>query len=67
MKIFAAIVFAGLLIAAAILFVFRWEVTAAGLGAGVVRHDRWTGNITRCAPSAEGQYNPQRGDVFECE
>ena len=46
MRIPFAIVIAAALIAAAILIVFRWEVSAA---TGVVyRIDRWTGHIAVC-------------------
>ena len=41
-----AVLIAGLLIAAAILISFRWQISAA---TGVVyRLDRWTGNIIAC-------------------
>jgi hypothetical protein len=44
-----AILMSGAIVATAVLFVFRWEVTAAG---GVAyRLDRWTGQITSCATS----------------
>jgi hypothetical protein len=46
MRIPAAIVIAGALIALAILSAFRWEISAA---TGVVyRLDRWTGHIVAC-------------------
>jgi hypothetical protein len=45
-RIALAVIFAGVLIALAILIVFRWQISAA---TGVVyRLDRWTGNIAVC-------------------
>jgi hypothetical protein len=41
-----AIAFAGALIAAAILFIFRWEMAA--FGGQTYRLDRWTGEIFGC-------------------
>lgn len=47
MKGSIAILMSGAIVATAVVFVFRWEVTAAG---GVAyRLDRWTGQITSCA------------------
>jgi hypothetical protein len=45
-----AIIAAGLLIAAAIVFVFRWQISAAANEGGVIvyRLDRWTGEIIAC-------------------
>ena len=49
MKGSIAILMAGAIVATAVFFVFRWEVTAAG---GVAyRLDRWTGQVTSCAGS----------------
>ena len=49
MKGSIAILMSGAIVATAVVFVFRWEVTAAG---GVAyRLDRWTGQITSCAAS----------------
>jgi hypothetical protein len=36
-----------IVIVAVILLLFRWEVVVVGMG--VVRLDRWTGNVTVCA------------------
>jgi hypothetical protein len=40
-----SILLAGAMIAAAILFVFRWEVSGT---LPVNRIDRWTGNVVQC-------------------
>jgi hypothetical protein len=45
-----SVIYAGALIALAILFVFRWEVTPIGK-IGAMRLDRWTGRIDVCLPS----------------
>jgi len=47
MNIAIAIGVAGLLIAAAIAFTFRWEL-AAGPGLSASRLDRWTGRVVFC-------------------
>lgn len=41
-----AIILAGLLLAAAIAVVFRWQVTADS--SGVYLLDRWTGHVAEC-------------------
>jgi hypothetical protein len=41
----ASILAAAVIIAAAILFIFRWEISA---GTTVVRIDRWTGAVSGC-------------------
>ena len=46
-----AVVVAGVLVAAALLFVLRWDVVAAGGASGppvTYRLDRWTGAVTIC-------------------
>ncbi len=46
-----AMIIAGALIAAAVLFVLRWEIVTAGSAAGppvTYRLDRWTGDVTIC-------------------
>ena len=43
-----AIIIGAALIAVAILFVFRWQITATQ-DYGVIRLDRWTGSVTGCA------------------
>ena len=58
-----AVLFAGLLIAASILFVGRWQITADAYGymdgdtasdvETVYRLDRWTGRVDRCGPDME--------------
>jgi hypothetical protein len=49
MKGSIAILMSGAIVASAVFFVFRWEVTAAG---GIAyRLDRWTGQVTSCAGS----------------
>ena len=53
-----AVFLAGAMIALAIVFVFRWEMTAAGSAA--YRLDRWTGEIAACnlgGPLASGPYH----------
>ena len=47
-----ATVIAALIVAVAILFVFRWDVPSTG---GIIRLDRWTGNVTLCPG-----HDPQR-------
>jgi hypothetical protein len=42
---------AGVMIAGAILFTFRWEISAGGQG--VYRLDRWSGVVTECAASLD--------------
>lgn len=56
MRIPVAIVIAGLLIAGAIGFAFRWQISAAN---GIVyRLDRWNGHVVACllssAPDCQG-------------
>lgn len=45
----AALIIALLLIAA-ILFLFRWELQTT-TGIGIYRLDRWTGSVYQCKPS----------------
>ena len=46
-----AILLAGVMIAGAILFTFRWEISAGSQG--VYRLDRWSGVVTVCAASLD--------------
>lgn len=47
MRILVAIVIAGVLIAAAILITFRWQIAVNSDG-GIYRLDRWTGQTRIC-------------------
>ena len=48
-----------LIVAAAIFFVFRWEMVPWGQG-GAMRLDRWTGKIVICLPPhGEPPQNPR--------
>ena len=49
----AAIIAAGLLIAASIAFVGRWEMEPYGGHPLAFLLDRWTGDVTLCAPKSE--------------
>jgi hypothetical protein len=42
-----AIIIGAALIGAAILIVFRWEI----VGPGIMRLDRWTGDVVLCDPN----------------
>jgi hypothetical protein len=46
-----AILLTGVMIAGAILFAFRWEVSAGSQG--TYRLDRWSGVVTECAASLD--------------
>jgi len=48
-----AIVVGAALLAAAVLFVFRWEIAAGPSTVPVVRLDRWTGSVTVCNASVD--------------
>lgn len=48
MSIPVSILAAGAVIAAAILFAFRWEIVPVVGGGGALRLDRWTGAIVFC-------------------
>ena len=52
-----AIVLAALVVAAAIAFVFRWQIVASS--AGVYLLDRWTGHVAECR-------EPLLGRQMEC-
>lgn len=56
-----ATLFGACIIAAAIVFVFRWEITTSLVNGGVTRLDRWTGEVTDCvmedlAPGLPSRY-----------
>jgi hypothetical protein len=53
-----AIIIGAALIAAAILFVFRWEIITGG-GYSPLRLDRWTGKVTACRQAADFDTNHQ--------
>jgi len=67
MKGSIAILMSGAIVATAVLFVFRWEVTAAG--AVAYRLDRWTGQITSCAAghSLATAYATGSGVTVHCD
>ena len=48
MKTSVSILIGSILIAAAVLFVFRWDVVAGQSNYRIIRLDRWTGTITQC-------------------
>jgi hypothetical protein len=60
MKMIASILVGAAMIAAALLFVFPWEITTPHVGL-VYRLDRWTGNIALCQP------DPGRAHDVRCE
>lgn len=62
-------ILAAAMIAAALAYLLRWDVSAGPMGSSyVVRLDRWTGKVVRCIPfSVSVQYDHKPGDVFECE
>jgi hypothetical protein len=67
MKNGIAIIVAGTIIALAILFTFRWEVSTAGEPAGGVRVyllDRWRGTVTKCDDQWE-QVRPVAGGAIK--
>ena len=70
MKLVLAILFGCLTIAAAILFIGRWEISAVpgDTPFKVFRLDRWTGTIDYCSPDvrivAEGSYPPTVAELF---
>lgn len=43
-----SIVVASLIIAASVLFIFRWEIVGGSDPLEVHRLDRWTGDVTAC-------------------
>ncbi len=61
----ATVIFSGLLVAASIVFIGRYEISAEGFGYGangdeqgdnreaVFRLDRWTGEIDYCLPGGD--------------
>jgi hypothetical protein len=55
----------GVLIAATIAGVLRWEVSAAG--GHVYRLDRWTGAIRICVEDVSGDYSPVRPRNALCD
>jgi hypothetical protein len=48
-----AIILAGLVLAAAIAFVFRWQIAANA--SGVYLLDRWTGHVAECRQAILGR------------
>ena len=71
MKVSVAIAASGVLIAAAVLFVFRWDTVPGPRSshtgeATVVRVDRWTGEIVSCEVRLTPGYSPGPGNVLEC-
>jgi len=56
-----AILAGAALIAAAMLFVFRWEIAAGPTTVPVVRLDRWTGGVTICNASIDAAKEASEG------
>jgi hypothetical protein len=63
MRVPIAIVIAGALIAGAVLFVFRWQISATPTV--VYRLDRWTGRTVWCYRDAADARRPESTDVLD--
>jgi hypothetical protein len=63
----AAIIVGSVIIAAAILFVFRWEVLKFNEGPGILRLDRWTGTAVLCTPRPAANATSFIGSAMGCE
>jgi hypothetical protein len=61
MRMIASILVGAAMIAAALLVVFRWEITTPHVGL-VYRLDRWTGNVALCQPDSGSSHHVQCED-----